>query len=99
MSDEISDEGRQRGLKLFIDTMIFLHFKQLPELKLHELFGVDEITIVVPTVTIRELDKHKTTHSSSKVKERAKKAIHAIDARQFAADLPIELFMVSPDAE
>ncbi|VFM99628.1 MAG: PIN domain-containing protein [Candidatus Kentron sp. G] len=56
--------------KLFIDTMVFLHFRPLDELDLPSRLQSDTITLVVPRITIRELDKHKSEHRNRKVRER-----------------------------
>ena len=89
------------GLKLFVDTMMFLHFRPLGELKLLELFGVDSITVVVPSITIKELDKHKSTHPSKKVRERALRAVRGFETgfASQSASIAAELFWSHPKAE
>lgn len=88
-------------LKLFVDTMMFLHFRPLGELNLRELFGVDSITVVVPAITIKELDKHKSTHPSSRVRDRAKKAIALFEAgfADRSSRIVAEFFPIHPKAE
>ena len=52
---------------MFMDAMIYLHCKPVHEINSKELFGVDEITLQVPRITIRELDGHKDSHSSNRI--------------------------------
>jgi predicted ribonuclease YlaK len=65
---------------LFADTMIFLHFPPIDQLKLHELLGVDQITLIFPLVIIQELEKHKDSHKNQRVKDRAREALKGINA-------------------
>jgi hypothetical protein len=47
---------------LFLDTMTYLHYKPIEQIDWHEVLGAsrsDEVVIVVPGVTLREIDKHK----------------------------------------
>lgn len=47
---------------LFLDTMIYLHFRPVEDIKWHELLGVsaaERIVIIVPAVTLREIEDHK----------------------------------------
>ena len=62
-----------KQLFVFIDTMIFLHYKAVEEINFPELFNVDKISILVPRITLRELDEQKNIHTQSKIRERAKK--------------------------
>ena len=41
--------------KLFVDTMVFLHFRPLGELDLPARVQSDTVTLVVPRITLREL--------------------------------------------
>ena len=61
---------------LFLDTNIWLHFKS-PENWDKSLFGENPI-IVVPKITIRELDKNKNSHRTAKIKKRASDALKLI---------------------
>ena len=67
-------------LKLFVDTMVFLHFRPLDELDLASRTQADVITLVVPRITLRELDKHKSTHSSRKIRDRARRVLAGLEA-------------------
>ena len=46
-------------MKVFFDTMVFLHYKSLDELDVVDVLGPPPHTVLVPRVTLRELDKHK----------------------------------------
>lgn len=59
--------------------MVFLHYRSLNELDLVDLLGPPPHTILVPRITLRELDKHKNTHSSSRIRERARKMLKKIE--------------------
>lgn len=93
------------GLKLFIDTMAYLHYRPLRELHLNELTSEISITIVIPRITLRELDKHKNSHKSQTVRERAKRVVaelaEAIHGKTNIAgtDLSVEFFGVHPTKE
>jgi hypothetical protein len=64
---------------IFLDTMIYLHYKAVEEVDWRNVFGVDEVLVVVPRITIRELDKHKDHHESSKIRNRARKRLQIIE--------------------
>lgn len=47
---------------LFLDTMVYLHYKPVEHIDWHEVLNVprtDEVLIVVPGITLREIDHHK----------------------------------------
>ena len=66
-------------LRVFLDTMIYLHYQPLDQLALPELLEAKVIRIVVPRITLRELDRHKDTHSSQKVRNRARRTLRDIE--------------------
>jgi hypothetical protein len=66
-------------LKLFVDTMEYLHFRPLDELDLPGLTGADSVTVVIPRITIRELDKHKSSHPIRAIRDRAKRVLAEIE--------------------
>jgi hypothetical protein len=73
---------------IYVDTMVFLHFVPLEHIDWTKLAGSQTVTIVVSRVIIRELDTHKNSHPSQKVRERARKALQRIE--QWAA-VPTEI--------
>jgi hypothetical protein len=63
--------------------MIYLHFRFVDEIDFSEVLNTSEqVEVVVPRVTISELDKHKNTHPNSKIRERAKKTLRLIEEAQ-----------------
>lgn len=57
----------------FPDTNIFLHFQFFPEIDWLEVLDAKSVTLVIPPIIPRELDKHKYSHSSERIKDRATK--------------------------
>jgi len=64
---------------VFIDTMIYLHYQSINDINFHEFLGDNPIKIIIPRITIRELDKEKNTNSSDKIRERAKKVLKNVE--------------------
>jgi hypothetical protein len=62
---------------IFLDTNIYLHYKPVEQLSL-ERFGTD-CTLVVPRVILGELNKHKDTHSSQNIRNRARSVCKIIN--------------------
>lgn len=56
---------------IFLDTNAYLHYQPFDQINWLEVLKVSEVTIVVPPVTIRELNKHKELHPRPRVKKRA----------------------------
>lgn len=65
---------------VFLDTMIYLHFKSLEEIDWRSLLGVDEVRILVPKITTAELDKHKDSHPKAKVRDRARRVLRLFES-------------------
>ena len=66
-------------MKVFLDTMVYLHYRSIDELDLTEFLGSRFYTIIVPRITLRELDKHKNTHNSYRIRNRARKLLKKIE--------------------
>lgn len=66
-------------MKIFFDTMVFLHYRSIEELDFADLLRSPPHTIIMPRITLRELDKHKNTHGSSRIRERARKILKKIE--------------------
>ena len=66
-------------MKLFLDSMVYLHYRAIEEIDLCALFGTDSLTIVLPRIVVRELDKHKSTHPSSRIRDRARRILKKIE--------------------
>lgn len=63
----------------FIDTCFFLEYQSIQSVKWVELFGTDDVTIVVPIAMLRELDNHKDSNPRKGKRERALKVIQLIE--------------------
>ncbi|MGI9054681.1 MAG: PIN domain-containing protein, partial [Pyrinomonadaceae bacterium] len=57
----------------FPDTNIFLHFQFFTEIVWNEVLQAQSVTLVIPPIVVKELDKHKYNHASERVKDRASK--------------------------
>lgn len=62
---------------LFLDTNVFLHYQDFDSLPWKTLCK-DSVTIVIPPITIRELNKHKDTLSRPRIRRRAEVALKKI---------------------
>lgn len=60
-----------KNITLFLDTNIFLHYQLFDQINWSSLFGVSDIEIIIPPVTIHELNKHKDAHTKPRVRSRA----------------------------
>jgi len=59
----------------FVDTNTFLHYLALEHVDWPAVLGARRVTLMIAPVIIRELDKHKSTSSSRKLRKRAAAAI------------------------
>ena len=66
-------------MKVFFDTMIYLHYKSLDQLDFAGILGSGPHDVLVPRITLRELDKHKNTHKSSRVQDRARRVLQKLE--------------------
>jgi hypothetical protein len=66
-------------MKLFIDSMVYLHYRNLEDIDFPALLDVVHVSVVVPRITLRELDKQKNTHSSSRIRDRARRVLLKIE--------------------
>jgi hypothetical protein len=56
---------------VFLDTQVYLHYQLYDQINWPDVLRSPEVTIVVPPVTVRELNKHKELHPRRRVKNRA----------------------------
>lgn len=56
---------------LFLDTNIFLHYRSFDQIDWPKVVDATAVTIVIPPVTFRELNKHKDSHSAAHIRKRA----------------------------
>src|SRR5680860_1687570 len=66
-------------MKVFIDTMVYLHYRSLEEVDLLSLLDATHLSVVIPRITLREFDKHKNTHASNRVSERARGVLRRME--------------------
>lgn len=63
---------------VMLDTMVYLHYRSAEQLCLPEILTCQSVIIVVPRITVQELDAHKNTHQVAKIRERARQRLAAI---------------------
>ncbi len=66
-------------MKAFIDSMVYLHYRSIEHIDLAAVLGVKTVSLIIPRITLRELDKHKNTHRSGKIRDRARKVLQKIE--------------------
>lgn len=66
---------------LFLDSMAYIHYKPIEDIEWLQEAGAEQVTIVVPRVTLRELDKQKNTHQSPKIRERVGGVLQRLEKR------------------
>lgn len=59
----------------FLDTMIFLHFRQIDEVDWCRELDCEGVELVIAPVVYRQLDRHKDKHPVAALRERAKTAV------------------------
>lgn len=64
---------------LFLDTNVFLHYQQFDQIDWVILMNSGDVEIIIPPVTLRELNKNKELHKHSHIRERAKKSLDLLD--------------------
>jgi len=69
----------------FLDTNIYLHYQPFDQIVWPEILKASEITILIPPVTIRELNKQKELNHRHRVKRRAGKVLNKLSSL-FATD-------------
>ncbi len=72
-------------LYCFLDTNIFLEFKPIKDIKWLKVLGTSEVCLVVTSVVIRELDKHKASNSN-RLRKRARNTIGFLKSLDRRAD-------------
>jgi len=63
---------------VFVDTNVFEHFPPLTDVDWVKLVGMSPVTLVVPQVTIRELNRHKDTSQKPRQRRRAADALRKL---------------------
>lgn len=75
---------------IFLDTNIYLHYQLFDQINWLEVIKASEVMIVVPPVTVRELNKHKDLHPRQRVKARAAKVLKKL-ASLFGSDCQVNI--------
>jgi hypothetical protein len=75
-------------VNVFLDTMVYLHFVPLEQIDLCGVLGADRVTILVPRVTLKELEKHKINHASARSRDRARQALALLE-KHVESGLPV----------
>lgn len=60
---------------IYLDTNIFLHYQPFNQIDWLEVVKAESATIVIPPITIRELNRHKDSHPRPQIKKRAGETI------------------------
>jgi hypothetical protein len=63
---------------VFVDTNVFEHFPPLADVDWTELADCSSVTLVIPQVTIRELNRHKDTSPKPRARRRAAGALRKL---------------------
>lgn len=66
---------------VFNDTNIYLHFRPIWEIKWLDLLNCRKVEIILPPITLKDLDKHKSTHSSDRIRKRARSILQELEQR------------------
>lgn len=66
-------------MKVFIDCMIYLHYQSIKAIDLPSILSCKNLSIMIPRITLRELDKHKNTHPSQRIRDRAQRVLKEIE--------------------
>jgi hypothetical protein len=75
---------------IFLDTNIFLHYKDFDQIDWLSILQVDSIIIIIPPVTVRELNKNKDSNSITRIRKRAGTIIKKL-SKLFETDLQVQL--------
>ncbi len=68
--------AKQMGtIHLFPDTPNFLHYQTFEQIDLPALLGADAVVLVIAPIVIRELNDHKDSHPTPRLRKRAAAAI------------------------
>lgn len=70
---------------LFVDSNLFLQCRPLQDLDWDRLVGREDVTILVPSAVLAELDKHKSDGNSRRA-QRARRALQFLDSLLVAPD-------------
>ncbi|HET9066731.1 MAG TPA: PIN domain-containing protein [Gemmatimonadales bacterium] len=75
----------------FLDTNIWVHFRPVEEIDWPRLLGACHVEIVVPRITVQELDKLKDSAPSRRVQDRARRGLKLVERSSITPGEPIRL--------
>lgn len=64
---------------VFLDTMIYMHYLPVEDIDFLSIHDSSEVTIMVPRITVQELDKQKDTNASRKIRDRARRVLQKFE--------------------
>lgn len=74
---------------VFLDAMVLLHFEPIEHILWADLLNSNSVQLILARITIRELDKHKATHPSPKIRDRARRNLKRVETALNSADRSI----------
>jgi predicted ribonuclease YlaK len=74
----LNNKGLSMKTRIYIDTNVFLHYQPFDQIDWLEVSKSDSVVLVIPPVTIRELNHHKDSHPRVHIKKRASEAIRRL---------------------
>ena len=101
----MNQSGERKRAYVFFDTMIFIHCLPIEQIDVPKILGEASITLIVPRITIQELDKHKNTHPNRKIKDRATTRLKVIQSclasseKEIRPGVGLELLMARPSRD
>ena len=75
---------------IFLDTNVYLHYQDFDQIDWLDVMHSDAVTIIIPPMSIRELNKVKETHPRARQRKRAGATLKKLDAL-LASNHTIEL--------
>ncbi len=68
-------------LNVFLDTMVYLHYIPIKQIDFCSTFNTSIVTLLVPRVTFKELEKHKAAHTLSRTRERSRQVLSFLESQ------------------
>jgi len=87
---------------IFVDTNVLLHFRRLGEIPWDSVVNQPRVKILITRGVIRELDRIKSDHGSSKIRDRARGVLKEIDtwhrstATEVRLGVSVQIYSVLP---
>jgi hypothetical protein len=79
LSSEFPYGVEMKKVFVFFDTMIFLHFQEITSINLLSIFKCESAVVVIPRITVSELDLQKVNGNSPKIRDRARRSLNLIE--------------------